>query len=213
MKQPEVNPYKTTTIMKPTDKTKPTLPLAAALVCLLAVGCEKPKPGPSPEPTPDPITVLDTLPPDTVWVSPPYDTAAALEGRVWRSESTWWEWQHGDTWVQRQLHGYSLTTTLLYDNYFKAEVAQSSTTHYLSYFEIGEAIYRYVYYPQLDGVDSTLVVIPADAPAEADSMECDWRQGCFTIGLRADSLVFMRYYLGFPDGENIYGFFFKKIKP
>ena len=40
MKQPEVKPYKTT-IMKPTNITKPTLLLAAALVCLLAAGCER----------------------------------------------------------------------------------------------------------------------------------------------------------------------------
>ncbi len=41
MKQPEVEPYKTTTIMKKINKTKPTLLLAAALVCLLAAGCER----------------------------------------------------------------------------------------------------------------------------------------------------------------------------
>ena len=43
MKQPEVEPYKTTTIMKKINKTKPTLLLAAALVCLLAAGCENEK--------------------------------------------------------------------------------------------------------------------------------------------------------------------------
>lgn len=211
MKQPKVKPYKKTTIMKPTDKTKPTLLLAAALVCLLAAGCEKPKPGPSPEPTPDPITVLDTLPPDTVWVSPPYDTAAALEGRVWRSEETWPEWHREGNTIQMQLHGYAVTTTLLEGNRFRADVEKSSGQRWFAYFEVGSSEHRYLYCPEWSEFDSTLYLLPADAPMEADTNPslCPYMSG-FKVREASDTTLYIA--TGGPgSNECIRSYKFKRV--
>ena len=197
--------------MKPTDKTKPTLLLAAALACLLAAGCEKPKPGPSPEPTPDPITVLDTLPPDTVWVSPPYDTAAALEGRVWRSEETWPEWHREGNTIQMQLHGYAVTTTLLEGNRFRADVEKSSGQRWFAYFEVGSSEHRYLYCPEWSEFDSTLYLLPADAPMEADTNPslCPYMSG-FKVEEASDTTLYIA--TGGPgSNECIRSYKFKRV--
>ena len=143
--------------------------LAALMAVMGLAACEKPTSKPDPEPNPPPITVLDTLPPDTVWVSPPYDTAAALEGRVWRSEETWPEWHREGNTIQKQLHGYAVTTTLLEGNRFRADVEKSSEQRYFVYFEVGSSEHRYLYYPEWSRFDSTLYFLPAGAPIEVDT--------------------------------------------
>ena len=193
MKQPEVKPYKKTTIMKKINKTKPTLPLAAALVCLLAAGCEKPKPG-------DPIAVLDTLPPDTVWVSPPYDTAAALEGRVWRSEKHGPKWFKEGNTVQLRQYGYVITTTHLEDNRFRTEVF-NNTELPIEGFADGVP-FRYIlrktsevlpgFATDTDSI--TLVLLPVDAPAEADTATAiygNYDASCYLLREYTDTSAFI----------------------
>lgn len=148
----------------------------AALVAMIGLAaCEKPTSKPDPEPNPPPITVLDTLPPDTVWVSPPYDTAAALEGRVWRSEKHGPKWFKEGNTVQLRQYGYVITTTLLEDNRFRAEVF-NNTGEPINGFVDG-LFFRYVLRSAseilpnfMNDTDTlSLVILPQDAPAEADT--------------------------------------------
>ena len=198
IKQPKVKPYKTTTIMKKINKTKRILlPLAAALVCLLAAGCD---PEPGPEPSFDPITVLDTLPPDTVWVSPPYDTAAALEGRVWRSEKHYPKWFREGNTVQLRQYGYAVTTTLLGDNHFRAEVF-NNTGEPIEGFADG-ASFRYILRKACEILPNfatdhdtlSLVILPLDAPAEADTATAicgNYGSCCYMLQEYTDTTAFI----------------------
>ena len=54
----------------------------------------------------------ETLMADTLWVHPPFDTAAALEGRVWRCSEYTIESKSADPVQQLTASGYVLTTTL-----------------------------------------------------------------------------------------------------
>ncbi len=186
-------------------------------MCLLAAGCEpEPQPGgtdtvPATDTVPqDPVTVIDTLPPDTVWVSPPYDTAAAREGRVWRSEETWREWHREGNSIQMQLHGYAVTTTLLGGNHFRADVEKSSEQRWFAYFEVGSSEHRYLYCPEWSNFDSTLYLLPADAPIEADTHPdlCHDMVG-FVIEEISDTTLYIA--TGGPASEFIRSYKFKKI--
>ena len=192
------------------------LPLAA--VCLLAAGCEpEPQPGgtdtvPATDTVPqDPVTVIDTLPPDTVWVSPPYDTAAAREGRVWRSEETWREWHREGNSIQMQLHGYAVTTTLQGDNLFETNVVLTSSQRYFEYFSVGVSEHRYLYAPDW-GRDSTLYLFPSDTPLDADTNPSPYieRMGTFRLYNVSDTSLYL-YSDGHATSEHIRAFTFKKM--
>ena len=186
--------------------------LAALIAVMGLAACEKPTSKPDPEPNSPPITVLDTLPPDTVWVSPPYDTAAALEGRVWRAEKTWPEWHREGNTIQMQLHGYAVTTTMQENNRFYADVVLSSNQRYFEYFPLGVSGHRYLYCPEWSTYDSTLYLLPLDTPMEADTNPSQYLEimGVFHLYDVTDTSLFL-YSGGHATEEHLRAFTFKKL--
>ena len=140
----------------------------------------------------------------TQWVSQPYDTAAAAEGRVWRSEDHWVAQQQTDGTAQPQIRGYSVTLTNLGDNRFRSEVFVTEGFHYIRFFE-DQKVYRYRLDCPSEG-DTLLYVFPDDSSDNPDSSTGE----TFVAKQISESWVKIWTTIGLDD-EGIDQFNFKRI--
>ena len=139
---------------------------------------------------------------DTVWVQQPYDTTAASEGRVWRSEDHWIVENNS----QPQLCGYSVTLTRLEDSCFRSDVYVKGDNFYVRFFEDG-VTYRYRILPNAGG-DTLLLALPIGSAEDFDPTSGD----AFIFKRLSDSQVKLRLVLSLED-EGIEQFDFRRIQP
>ena len=134
---------------------------------------------------------------DTVWQQQPFDTLAAQEGRVWRSERHWTG--------EGKCYGYSVTITHLDDSCFRSDVFLTEGNFYIRFFTDG-TIYRYRL-TQTTGGDTLLLAKVLDSEEEFDATMDD----AFVFRHISDSLVKLRCLLDLND-EGIDQFDFKRIQ-
>lgn len=150
------------------------LPAFALFVLAVAVSCNKDNDpvNPTPDPVTDMVHVLDT-----VGTLPPYDTAAAIDGRVWRYVyyTSGCDYQRNDT-VFHPVETPLVVTTTWTDNTHFTSHTVNTTGYPTNGFVDGEP-YRYVLRRVCDVLpdqfpsDTSMLVVflPADAPASDDT--------------------------------------------
>ena len=156
----------------------------------------------------------ETLMADTLWVHPPFDTAAALEGRVWRCSEYTIESKSADPVQQLTASGYVLTTTLLDDSTFHTELLVN-VDHYMVGFE-NNTDYRYAVLPisQLpdpigfwldEEWDTGLHTYPVGAPAD---------EHYYAVRRLGDGSVQVKWAVGYGlEDEGITEFVFHQVRP
>lgn len=159
---------------------------------------------------PNPVTQTA----DTLWVHPPFDTAAALEGRVWRCSEYTIERKSADPSYPLTASGYVLTTTLLDDSTFHTELLVN-VNHYMVGFE-DNTDYRYVALPTdslheangfwLDeGWDTILRTYPVGAPANVHN---------YAVRRLDDGSVQLEWAVNYGlEDEGITEFVFRQVHP
>lgn len=200
------------------------LPAFALFVLAVAVSCDRDDPvNPSPNPDPDPITDKVHVR-DTVGTLPPYDTAAAIDGRVWRYVyyTSGRDYQRNDTVFHPVETPLVVTTTWTDNTHFTSHTV--NTTGYPTNGFVDGKSYRYILrrvcdvQPEQFPSDTSMLVVflPADAPASDDTATGILDHAYYYEVLSVSDTLVTIFDWGYPlrdESVNSHFFRFRKVSP